>query len=154
MQAMKHRFAAVVSMGLVLAAAPASAADLLKVASPQRVSWEGSIPELGQQQGIFRKHGLDLEILYTARGGETLQAVISGAGDIGLSAGTLGVMGAFAKSAPIRIIAASSTGSRELFWYVLASSPMKTIHDAKEGATVAYSTTGASTHIAVLRFIS
>ena len=80
--------------------------------------------------------------------------MISGAVDIGLSAGTLGVMGAFAKNAPIRIIGASSTGSRELFWYVLASSPMKTIRDAKEGATIAYSTTGASTHIAVLRFIS
>src|SRR3977135_730234 len=139
---------------LALLASQASAADLLKIASPQRGSWEGSIPELGQQPGIFRKHGLDLEILYTAGGGETLQAVISGAVDIGLSAGTLGVMGAFAKNAPIRIIGASSTGSRELFWYVLASSPMKAIRDAKEGATIAYSTTGASTHIAVLRFIS
>ena len=34
-------------------------------------------PELGQQAGIFKKHGLVLEILYTQGGGETQQAVIS-----------------------------------------------------------------------------
>ena len=135
-------------------ALPAAAADQLKIASPQRGSWEGAIPELGRQQGIFAKHGLDLDILYTAGGGETLQAVISGAVDIGLSAGVTGVMGAFAKNAPIRIIGASSTGSRELFWYVPKSSPLQSIRDAKEGTTIAYSTTGASTHIAVLHFIS
>src|SRR5258706_10432766 len=145
---MKFRYLAAVTLSLL--AAPASAADLLKVASPQRGSWEGAIPELGQQQSIFRKHGLDLEILYTAGGGETLQAVISGAVDIGLSAGTTGVMGAFSKNAPIRIIGASSTGSRELFWYVLKSSALQSIRDAKEGTTIAYSTTGASTHISVL----
>ena len=135
-------------------ASPAAAADLLKIASPQRGSWEGAIPELGRQRGIFQKHGLDLDILYTAGGGETLQAVISGAVDIGLSAGATGVMGAFAKNAPIRIIGASSTGSRELFWYVLKSSPLQSIRDAREGTTIAYSTTGASTHIAALHFIS
>jgi ABC-type nitrate/sulfonate/bicarbonate transport system substrate-binding protein len=139
---------------LCLVVAPAAAADLLKIASPQRGSWEGAIPELGKQQGIFAKHGLDLDILYTAGGGETLQAVISGAVDIGLSAGTLGVMGAFSKTAPIRIIGASSTGSRELFWYVLKSSPLQSLRDAKEGTTIAYSTTGASTHITVQRFIA
>jgi len=144
-----------VALGLsLLLATPAAAADLLKIASPQRGSWEGAIPELGKERGIFAKHGLDLDILYTAGGGETLQAVISGAVDVGLSAGTLGVMGAFAKGAPIRIIGASSTGSRELFWYVLASSPLKSLRDAPEGTTIAYSTTGASTHIAVLRFIA
>src|SRR5215213_2155637 len=60
-------------------------AQQLKIASPQRGSWEGAVPELGREQGIFKKHGLDLEILYTAGGGETLQTVVSGAVDIGLS---------------------------------------------------------------------
>lgn len=150
---MRPRHLAALIFALALAS-PAPAADLLKIASPQRGSWEGAIPELGKEQGIFRKHGLDLDILYTAGGGETLQAVISGAVDIGLSAGTLGVLGAFSKNAPVRIIAASSTGSRELFWYVLASSPIKSLRDVPEGTTIAYSTTGASTHIAVLRFIA
>ena len=128
-------------------------ADKLKIASPQRGSWEGAIPELGKQQGIFQKHGLDLDIVYTSGSGETVQVVISGATDVGLSAGTLGAFGAYAKGAPIRIIGASSTGSAELFWYVVAKSPLQSMRDATEGTTIAYSTTGASTHIGVLRFI-
>ena len=35
-------------------------------------SWEGAIPELGKESGIFQKQGLDLDILYTQGGGETL----------------------------------------------------------------------------------
>src|SRR5262249_12388436 len=131
------------------AAAPAPAAEL-KIASPQRGSWEGSVPELGRD--IFKKHGLDLDILYTAGGGETLQAVISGAVGIRLSARTLALLRAYQKGAPVRIISASSTGSRELFWYVVAESPVQSMRDASD-KTIAYSTAGSSTNIAVLRFI-
>ncbi len=129
------------------------AAETLKIASPIRGSWEGAIPELGKQAGIFQKHGLDLEILYTQGGGETLQVVVSGSVDVGLSAGALGSLGAYAKGAPLHIIGASSTGSREVFWWVPAKSPLQSIRDVN-GHTVAYSTTGASSHVAVLRFIS
>src|SRR5262249_21948646 len=48
--------------------------------------------------------------------GETMQAVIAGSVDIGVAAGTLGVMGAYAKGAPIRIIGAESTGE-DSYWY-------------------------------------
>ena len=130
----------------------ALAAETLKIASPIRGSWEGAIPELGQQAGIFRKHGLDLDILYTQGGGETLQVVVSGSVDIGLSAGVLGSLGAYAKGAPIRIIGASSTGSRETFWWVAAKSPLHSMREVN-GQTIAYSTAGASSHIVVLRFI-
>ncbi len=135
------------------AAGPGQAgAETLKIASPIRGSWEGAVPHLGQEQGIFKKYGLDLDILYTAGGGETLQAVISGAVDVGLSAGTLGIFGAYQRGAPLRIIGASSTGSRELFWYVRSASPVKSMREA-DGKTIAFSTTGSSTNIAVLRFI-
>jgi NitT/TauT family transport system substrate-binding protein len=139
---------------IAMAMAHALAGETLKIASPQRGSWEGAIPELGQQAGIFRKHGLDhLEILYTQGGGETLQIVVSGAVDIGLSAGTLGTLGAYGKGAPVRIIAASSTGAQEVFWFVLAKSPLNSMREV-DGHSIAYSTTGASSHINVLRFIS
>src|SRR5712691_6531783 len=116
------------------------AAETLKIASPIRGSWEGAIPELGKQAGIFRKHGLDLEILYTQGGGETMQVVVSGAVDIGLSAGMLGTLGAYAKGAPVRVIAASSTGSREVFWWVPAKSPLRSMRDVS-GHTIESSTT-------------
>jgi NitT/TauT family transport system substrate-binding protein len=129
------------------------AAETLKIASPIRGSWEGAIPELGKQAGIFRKHGLDLDVLYTQGGGETLQVVVSGSVDIGLSAGVLGSLGAYGKGAPIRVIGASSTGSGETFWWVTAKSPLRSIREVN-GQTIAYSTNGASSHIVVLRFIS
>src|SRR5437868_10813071 len=146
--------AAAIAVALFAAAFPnVLAADTLKIASPIRGSWEGAIPDLGRQAGIFRRHGLELDILYTQGGGETLQAVVSGSVDIGLSAGTLGTLGAYAKGAPVRIIAASSTGSQEVFWFVPAKSPLKSMRDIN-GHSIAYSTTGASSHINVLRFIS
>src|SRR5258708_14668718 len=128
------------------------AAETLKIASPIRGSWEGAIPELGKQAGIFRKYDLDLDILYTQGGGETLQVVMSGSIDIGLSAGVLGSLGAYGKGAPLRIVGASSTGSRETFWGFAAKSPLQSMREV-DGQSIAYSTTDASSHITVLRFI-
>ena len=151
MRAFRRWAAPMVAAALVMTGM--ARAEALKIASPQRGSWEGAIPELGKQAGICQKHGVDLDILYTSGGGETLQVVISGAVDIGLSAGTAGVFGAFSKGAPIRIIGASSTGSQEVYWYTRADSPIKSIREA-HGKTISYSTTGASSHITALRFIS
>ena len=41
-----------------------------------------------------------------ASAGETLQAVISGSADIGIGIGTAGAMRAFARGAPVRVLAA------------------------------------------------
>ena len=68
--------------------------DTLKVATGQRGNWNAAIGELGQRAGLFRKHGLMLEILYTSGSGETQQAVISGAVDVGTAVGTMSAMGA------------------------------------------------------------
>jgi len=131
-----------------LVALPALAQDKLKVAVGQRGVWENSVSELGQDAGIFKKHGLQLEVLYTQGGGETQQAVISGSVDLGIGVGTYGVMGAFSKGAPVRILGATMTGYYE-FWYVPATSPLKTMKDA-EGKTMSYSTTGSSTQVMVM----
>ncbi len=129
----------------------ALAEDTLKLAIGQRGNWENAAPELGQKAGFFKKRGLNLELLYTQGAGETLQAVISGSVDIGVGVGTAGVLGAFAKGAPVRAIANSTTGADDLFWYVPAASPIKSIKDAG-GKTIAYSTNGSSTNLAVLAF--
>ena len=131
----------------------AQAADPFRVASPNLGSWEGAIPELGKQAGIFQKHGLDLDIIYTSGGGETMQVVISGAVDVGLSAGLAGAFGAYSKGAPLRIIGASSTGSREIFYYVPAKSPITSLREGN-GKTIAYSTAGSSTQVGALRFMA
>jgi NitT/TauT family transport system substrate-binding protein len=138
---------------LILAAVAQTAAadDTIKVALGQRGNWETAASELGQEAGLFRKRGLALELLYTNGSAETLQAVISGSVDIGVGLGTTAVMAAYAKGAPLRAIGNASSGSSE-YWYVPADSPIKTMADAG-GRTIAYSTTGSSSHLIVLSLI-
>jgi NitT/TauT family transport system substrate-binding protein len=126
--------------------------DTLKLAVGAPNNWDSGVPDIGKRAGIFKKHGLDLDILYTNGGGETLQAVISGSVDLGIGAGTSGVLGAFAKGAPVRILLAGATGASDLYWYVPAASPLKSFKEL-DGKTVAYSTNGASTHITGLALI-
>ena len=146
-----HVLAASVVLGL-LASPAAPAAEVLKLAIGQRGLWDSAIAELGQQAGVFRRHGLELEVFYTSGGGETQQAVISGSADIGVSAGTLGVLGAYAKGAPIRIIAGEATGTAE-YYFVRAASSVRAMRDITPDMTFAYSTNGSGTHITALRFL-
>jgi len=137
---------------VTLLATASFAADILKLAVGAPNNWDTCIPDVGQREGIFEKHGLKLDILYTQGGGETMQAVISGSADIGIAAGTQSVMGAFAKGAPVRILAAGTTGAGDLYWYVPANSPIKSFADTN-GKTAAYSTGGSSTHLTLLALI-
>jgi NitT/TauT family transport system substrate-binding protein len=137
----------------VVAAPTLRAEDTVKVAIGQINNWENQAPTLGQDAGIFKKHGLKLETFATAGAGETLQPVISGSADFGIGVGVAGVMRAFSTGAPVRILAPSFTGTNDLFWYVRADSPIHKIADATERNTVAYSTNGSSSHNLVLAFI-
>src|SRR5436853_4459627 len=125
---------------------PAFAADMIKLAIGQRGLWDSSFAEIGTQAGIFANHGLELQVFYTSGGGETQQAVISGSADIGVSPGTLGVLGAFAKGAPVRIIAGEATGTAE-YYFVRADSPVQNFKSVTGEMTLAYSTAGSGTHI-------
>lgn len=133
-------------------AVQARADDTLKLAVGQRGNWDTSVSEVGQRAGIFKKQGLVLEIVYTQGAGETQQAVISGSVDIGVAAGVMGVLGAFSKGAPVRILGAETTGAKDLYWYVKSDSPIKTLKDT-DGKTMAYSTNGSSTHGIVTAFV-
>jgi len=139
---------------LALAAATASAEDQLKVAIGQINNWENQAPTLGQDAGIFKKHGLVLENVGTAGAGETMQPIISGSADIGAGVGAAGVMRAFAKGAPVRIQAPAFTGTGDLFWYVKSDSKITSLKDATPETTIAYSTNGSSSNNIVVAFVS
>jgi NitT/TauT family transport system substrate-binding protein len=128
----------------------ASAQDTIKVAVGQIDAWANQVPTLGMKAGIFQKHGIVLENFGTQGAGETLQAVISGSADIGIGVGTPGVMRAFAKGAPVRVLAAGYTGVEDIYWFVPADSPIKSVKDISDKHTIAYSTNG-STSDSVLR---
>jgi NitT/TauT family transport system substrate-binding protein len=134
----------------ILAHATALADDVLKISVGARGAFDNQVSEVGQSQGFFKKRSLELEVLYTQGGGETLTTVIAGAVDVGISIGTLGALGAYAKGAPIRVIGGSMIGAYE-FWYVPTNSPIKSLKDAAN-KSVAYSTTGSSTNLMVLGF--
>jgi NitT/TauT family transport system substrate-binding protein len=149
----KNKFmGALAALALLGTAGVAVADDTIKLAIGQRGNWDTSVSEVGQLAGIFKKHGLNLEIVYTQGAGETQQAVISGSVDLGIAAGVMGVLGAYSKGAPVRVISAETTGASDLYWYVKADSPIKSLKDT-DGKIIAYSTNGSSTHGVVTAFI-
>ena len=149
---LQHLARATLAALAVCLALPVSAQDTLKLAIGQRGNWDTSVSEVGQRAGIFKKHGLVLEILWTQGSGETQQPVISGNVDIGVAVGVMGALSSFSKGAPVRIIGAQTTGARDLFWYVRADSPIQSLKDTA-GKTIAYSTKGSSTNGIVTAFM-
>ena len=141
------------AFAIVGTSGPASADDLLKVAVPQRGAWDAGLAELGKRGGIFKKHGIDLEVLYTQAGPESIQALIGGSIDIATASGASAALGTFAKGAPIRIIGSEIIGSPDLYWYVPGNSPIRKVEDFN-GKTVAYSLTGSSSHSGLLALIA
>ena len=151
---MKRVAQLLLACALVAGATPqAGAQDVLKLAVPQRGAWDAGIPELGQRGGIFARHGLKLEILYTSAGPESIQALIAGGVDIATASGVSAAFGTFAKGAPIRIIGSEIVGAPDLYWYVPSASPIKKVEDFN-GKTVAFSLTGSSSHAGLLALIA
>src|SRR3974377_1290544 len=64
----------------------------------------------------------------------------------------MGVLSAYSKGAPVRVISAETTGAGVLYWYVKADSPIKSLKDTY-GKILAYSTNGSSTHGIVTAFM-
>ena len=148
----KTTFACIFAALTCFTVSSALAQDKVKLAIGQRGNWDTSVSEIGQRAGIFKKHGLELEIVYTQGAGETQQAVISGSVDIGIAAGIMGVLSAYSKGAPVRVIGAETTGAKDLYWYVKADSPIKSLKDTDD-KVIAYSTNGSSTHGIVTAFM-
>ena len=132
----------------------ASAADRVRVAQGGKGAWDASAAWLGQQAGIFAKHGIDVEISYTEGSGKALEAVIAGSIDVALGASVPNLIGAVVKGAPVVMICGIFTGLSDTVWYVRADSPIKSIKDFTENTSVGYSAAGAYTQIAGLALLN
>jgi NitT/TauT family transport system substrate-binding protein len=126
--------------------------ETLKLTVGQRGNWDTSVSEIGQRVGIFKKHGLVLELVYTQGSGETQQPVVAGSVDIGVAVGIMGALSFYSKGAPVRIIGAETTGAADLYWYVKSDSAVRSLEDTA-GKTIAFSTKGSSTDGVVTSFI-
>ena len=129
------------------------AADTVRVANAQKGFWDQTIIMFGDEAGIFDKHDIDLEILWTDGGADAQQAVISGSMDVAFGTGMLGVISAWAKGAPVEIISASMTGSSDLYWYVKSDSDIQSMADTA-GKTVGFSRPGSSTNLVSAKLVA
>ena len=136
----------------VFAATSLAQAETLKVAISQKGFWDSSFVEFGEIAGFFKEAGLEIEPFYTDGGAATLTTVLSGSADIGLSNGLLGVIGAYVKGAPVRVISAQMTGAGELYWYARAESGIRSLKDAA-GKTFAFSSPGSSSNLVALALL-
>src|ERR1700736_993625 len=137
------------ALGLAAAGHAAHAQEKLTVAVGGRGIGESCLTEIGKDAGIFARHGLDLNIVYTDGSGETQQAVVSNSAQVGVTSGMLGAMSLYAKGAPVRVIGASYSGGSQIYWFVPAGSAVKTPQDL-DGKTVAYSSFSSASHVGLL----
>ena len=143
-----HRTTASIIAAILAASMPslAVAAEAVKVAVPIRGAWGTAYTEFGVKQGFFQAEGLDLTITYTEGGASNEQALISGSVNIAVATGYMGILSAYTKGAPVRIISAEATGAPDMFWYAKATSGIKSFKDL-HGKTVAFSNPGSSSNL-------
>jgi NitT/TauT family transport system substrate-binding protein len=144
---------ALLVLGLHLVGAPtswgAAAPTKIVVVVPHRILFTVALPVyVAQEKGFYKENNIEVDAVFTRGGGENVQAVVSGDAQIGLGTGTLAVISAFVKKAPIKIAAAEITGM-DAFWYVQSNTSIRKMDDLA-GKKVAYSRPGASSHMAVL----
>jgi NitT/TauT family transport system substrate-binding protein len=137
---------------VALALAGPAQAETVRLAVPQKGNWDVSISEWGAKQGFFKAEGIDLALTYTAGGATTEQAVISGSVDLAVGTGLLGIISAYVKGAPVRIISAEMTGVPDLYFFARADSGIKSLKDS-HGKTIAYSNPGSSSNLVTLALL-
>src|SRR5579871_6257751 len=151
---MRNKFAWTLAVVVAASATTMGTArtETLKLAIPQKGAWDTSISVYGDRQGFFKEQNIDLDITYTEGGATTETAVVSGSVDVAVATGTLGILSAYVKGAPVRIISAESTGSADLYWYVKAESGLKTLKDMN-GKTIGFSAPGSSSNLSLLTLL-
>ncbi len=142
------RFGTVVSR-LVMAAAlvtafglSAQAADKVHVAKSADVAWTFVVLDIGLQQGIFAKYGIDVEISALGGDAKVQQALTAKSLEFGLGSGPS--MAFVAKGAPVFAVAAFAAEPRNISVVIGANSAIKSVSDLK-GKTLAVTTAGSLT---------
>ena len=73
----RHLALAFAAAALLAAASQAAADDQLKVTIGQRGNWDTAISHLGSKVGIFKKHGLELELISRSRSRPAIRRPLS-----------------------------------------------------------------------------
>ena len=135
---------------LPLLLAPPSRAEALRVGTPAGANFTFLPARIAADRGAFKAQGLDVEVTDFGGGAKLQQAMVSGAIDMTVSAGT--DLAFTAKGSPDMAVAAM--GSRPTLGIVVAfDSPLKTVADLK-GKKVGVTTVGSLTEWLMKRLIA
>jgi NitT/TauT family transport system substrate-binding protein len=124
-------------------AAPAFAEDMVRVGNPAGDDFHFSFANVGTEAGIFKKNGIELQIISLAGGAKLHAAMTAGSLDIALGAGT--DFGLIVKGAPEKGIGVLATKPSNIVIQGNTKNGITTI-DALKGKKVGVSSVGALTY--------
>jgi NitT/TauT family transport system substrate-binding protein len=120
----------------------ANAADIIRLAKSVPFAWTFTPVEIGIEEGIWAKNGLELEV--AAFGGDAKMQQAMAAGSLDLALGSGPGLGFIAKGVPAKGVAAFASAPYSIGVVVRYDSPMRTIADLK-GKRFAVTTVGSLT---------
>jgi NitT/TauT family transport system substrate-binding protein len=128
---------------IVLATSGAHAAETLRVGKAQANQFAFVPADVGVDTGIFKKHGINLEISNFGGDAREMQALTAGSLDIALGGGP--ALATIVKGVPMKAVAAEADAPNTIMLVVLKDGPIKTVSDLK-GRIVSVSTAGSLTY--------
>jgi NitT/TauT family transport system substrate-binding protein len=135
-------FCAAALLGLVFAGA-ANAQTTLRLGKAQANQFAFVPADVGVDTGIFKKHGIDVEISSFAGDAKEMQALAAGSLDIALGGGP--AIATIVKGVPMKAVAAEANAPNTILLVVLKDGPIQSVDDLK-GRTVSVSTAGSLTY--------
>jgi ABC-type nitrate/sulfonate/bicarbonate transport system substrate-binding protein len=127
---------------LVLSAPAAHAETRVRVGQPQAGTFQFVPLQVGLEAGIFKRHGIEVELSNFSGGPRVQQAIAADSIDIGLGSGP--ELALAAKGAPEIGVAAMADAPYSVLLATLKDSPIKSAADLK-GRTISISSKGSLT---------
>jgi NitT/TauT family transport system substrate-binding protein len=137
----RARLVAAIALGLA-SSQPALAQMTVRVGQPQAGTFQFVPLQVASQLGIFKRHGVDVDVISFGGGPRVQQALAAESIDIGIGSGP--ELAFVPKGAPEIAVAAIADAPYSVVLAVLADSPIKSAADLK-GKTVSISSKGSLT---------
>src|ERR1700744_6457293 len=118
--------AGAIAVALIFAGGAASA-QALRLGKAQANQFAFVPADVGVDQGIFKKHGIDVEISAFGGDAKMVQALTAGSLDVALGGGP--ALATIVKGAPMKAVAALADAPNTIMLVVLKDGPIKTVDD-------------------------
>ncbi len=128
---------------LLLLTLPASAETKIRVGKAQPNQFAFVPADIGAEAGIYKKHGIDLEISSFGGDAKMMQALAADGIDIALGGGP--AFATIVKGSPMKAVAAMANAPNTIMMVVLKDGPIKSADDLKD-KKVSVSTAGSLTY--------